>query len=138
MTVVNDVETKKDRKAETKAAPEPHAAEVAAFARPNFGAIAATWRRQLGSLLLNPLGYVFILVFVLASSAILFWPDSYFARKDRAVLLSTHILQEVEAIADHVLLVSEGRLRFDGSPGELAGSAGLEARFRELTKGVAA
>jgi ABC-2 type transport system ATP-binding protein len=61
-----------------------------------------------------------------------------FARQDRAVLLSTHILQEVEAIADHVLLVSEGRLRFDGSPKELAGSAGLEARFRELTKGVAA
>ncbi|MCZ7648362.1 MAG: ATP-binding cassette domain-containing protein [Planctomycetota bacterium] len=61
-----------------------------------------------------------------------------FAKKHKAVLLSTHILQEVEAMADHVLLVSEGRLKFDGTPQELAGSAGLEARFRELTKGVAA
>jgi ABC-2 type transport system ATP-binding protein len=56
----------------------------------------------------------------------------------RAVLLSTHVLQEVEAIADHVLLLSEGRLRFDGPPKDLAGAAGLEKRFQELTKGVAA
>ena len=61
-----------------------------------------------------------------------------FARKNRAVLLSTHILQEVEAIADHVLLISEGTLRFDGKPQELAADGGLEARFRELTRGVAA
>lgn len=46
----------------------------------NMGAIGATFRRQLGSLLLNPLGYVYILVFVLASAAILFWPDSFYAR----------------------------------------------------------
>jgi ABC-2 type transport system ATP-binding protein len=61
-----------------------------------------------------------------------------FASKDRAVLLSTHILQEVEAVADHVLLISEGRLKFDGSPKELAGTEGIEARFRSLTRGVAA
>jgi ABC-2 type transport system ATP-binding protein len=61
-----------------------------------------------------------------------------FARGHRTVLLSTHILQEVEALADHVLLISEGRLRFDGTPSELAGDRGLEPRFRELTKGVAA
>ncbi|MBI3831952.1 MAG: ABC transporter ATP-binding protein [Planctomycetes bacterium] len=61
-----------------------------------------------------------------------------FAKKNRAVLLSTHILQEVEAIADHVLLISEGRLRFQGTPADLAKDGGLEARFRELTKGVAA
>lgn len=46
----------------------------------NFGAITATWRRQLSGLLLNPLGYVFILVFVLASAAILFWSQAYYAR----------------------------------------------------------
>jgi ABC-2 type transport system ATP-binding protein len=56
----------------------------------------------------------------------------------KTVLLSTHILQEVEAMADRVLLVSEGRLVFQGTPGELAGGKSLEARFRELTKGVAA
>ncbi|GMV80107.1 MAG: hypothetical protein AMXMBFR7_12910 [Planctomycetota bacterium] len=61
-----------------------------------------------------------------------------FAQKHKAVLLSTHILQEVEALADHVLLISEGKLRFDGTPKDLAAGEGLEARFRELTKGVAA
>jgi ABC-2 type transport system ATP-binding protein len=61
-----------------------------------------------------------------------------FAGKDRAVLLSTHILQEVEAMADHVLLISEGRLKFDGTPAGLAGKNGLEHEFRKLTRGVAA
>jgi ABC-2 type transport system ATP-binding protein len=56
----------------------------------------------------------------------------------KTILLSTHILQEVEAMADRVLLVSEGRLVFQGTPTELAGGKSLEARFRELTKGVAA
>jgi len=46
----------------------------------NFDAILAIWRRQLGSLLLNPLGYVFILVFVLVSAAIMFWKDDFFSR----------------------------------------------------------
>ncbi len=58
--------------------------------------------------------------------------------KDKTVLLSTHILQEVEAMADRVILVSEGRLVFQGTPAELAGGKSIEARFRELTKGVAA
>jgi ABC-2 type transport system ATP-binding protein len=58
--------------------------------------------------------------------------------QDKAILISTHYLQEVEAIADHVLLISEGRLRFEGTPRELAGEDGMEARFRELTQGVAA
>jgi len=53
-----------------------------------------------------------------------------FARRNKAALLSTHILQEVEALADRVLLVHEGRLRFQGTPAELAGSEGMEARFR--------
>jgi len=58
--------------------------------------------------------------------------------KDKTVLLSTHILQEVEAVADRVVLISEGRMRFTGTPAELAAGAGMEARFHELTKGVAA
>lgn len=61
-----------------------------------------------------------------------------FAQKHKTVLLSTHILQEVEAMADHVLLISEGRLQFNGTPQELDAGQGLEARFRELTRGVAA
>ncbi|HTL51203.1 MAG TPA: ATP-binding cassette domain-containing protein [Planctomycetota bacterium] len=32
----------------------------------------------------------------------------------KSILLSTHILQEVEAMADHVLFIADGRLAFDG------------------------
>jgi ABC-2 type transport system ATP-binding protein len=58
--------------------------------------------------------------------------------RTKTILLSTHILQEVGAMADRVLVVSEGRLRFTGTPAELAGGASIEGRFRELTKGVVA
>ena len=57
---------------------------------------------------------------------------------EKAVLLSTHILQEVEAMADQVILISEGVRQFVGTPEELASDEGLEARFRALTKEVAA
>ncbi len=43
-------------------------------------AVVAVWRKQLGSLLLNPLGYVFILAFVLIYGGVLFLPDDYFQR----------------------------------------------------------
>lgn len=36
----------------------------------------------------------------------------------KSILLSTHILQEVEAMADHVLFIADGRLAFDGSLSE--------------------
>lgn len=58
--------------------------------------------------------------------------------KEKTVLLSTHILQEVQAMADSVVLISEGRVQFTGTPTELAGSSTIEERFRELTKGVVA
>ncbi|MBA3684881.1 MAG: ATP-binding cassette domain-containing protein [Planctomycetes bacterium] len=58
--------------------------------------------------------------------------------KDRTILLSTHILQEVEAMANQVVLVNEGKVVFQGTPSELAAGRSLEDRFRELTKGVAA
>jgi ABC-2 type transport system ATP-binding protein len=57
--------------------------------------------------------------------------------EQKTILLSTHILQEVEALADRVILISEGRMRFDGTPLELrAGGRGLDERFHELTRGV--
>ncbi len=46
----------------------------------NTNAVRAVFRRQFGSLLGNPLGYVFILAFVLVSAGFLFVPDAYFAR----------------------------------------------------------
>jgi ABC-2 type transport system ATP-binding protein len=52
----------------------------------------------------------------------------------KTILLSTHILQEVQAICSRVLLINEGRLVFDGPVGELGDSGlAMESRFRELT-----
>ena len=53
--------------------------------------------------------------------------------KDKTILLSTHILQEVEAVADRVLLINEGRLVFDGPPMELRKDGSLEQTFYRLT-----
>ncbi len=51
----------------------------------------------------------------------------------KTVLLSTHILQEVDVIADRVLLIHEGRLVFDGTPAELREDGSLEESFYALT-----
>lgn len=51
----------------------------------------------------------------------------------KTVLISTHILQEVEATADRVLLIDEGRLIFDGTPAELKQDGNLEEPFYRLT-----
>ena len=41
--------------------------------------------------------------------------------RDRAVLLSTHILPEVEAVCDRVLIIDRGRIVAEGTPAELRG-----------------
>ncbi len=51
----------------------------------------------------------------------------------RTILLSTHILQEVDLIADRVLLINEGKLVFDGPPADLRRGGSLEASFHALT-----
>jgi ABC-2 type transport system ATP-binding protein len=54
--------------------------------------------------------------------------------ESKTILLSTHILQEVEAMASRALFINEGRLVFDGSIEELTkGGKPLDVRFRELT-----
>jgi ABC-2 type transport system ATP-binding protein len=54
--------------------------------------------------------------------------------QDHTILLSTHILQEVEAMCSRVLFINEGRLKFDGPVTELtAGGTPLDRRFQELT-----
>ncbi len=52
----------------------------------------------------------------------------------KTVLISTHILQEVEAVADHVVIINEGRIAFDGTPAEMAGDYGLAEAFHRLTQ----
>ncbi|MDO4574756.1 MAG: ABC transporter ATP-binding protein [Planctomycetia bacterium] len=54
--------------------------------------------------------------------------------ENRTILLSTHILQEVEAMASRILFLSEGRLQYDGPFDKLLENGEtLEARFRELS-----
>ena len=39
--------------------------------------------------------------------------------KDKIILLSTHVLEEVEALCSRVMIISEGRLKVDGTPADL-------------------
>ena len=55
----------------------------------------------------------------------------------KTILLSTHILQEVEAMARRVLFIDEGRLVFDGPIAELTRGKRLDERFREMSTAVA-
>jgi ABC-2 type transport system ATP-binding protein len=55
----------------------------------------------------------------------------------KTILLSTHILQEVEAMCNRVLFINEGRLVFDGTPQELAADqSDFDVRFHELSRGA--
>lgn len=51
----------------------------------------------------------------------------------KTILLSTHILQEVTAVASRVLLVHEGRLKFDGTAEELSKESSLDKTFYKMT-----
>ena len=59
--------------------------------------------------------------------------------QDKTVLLSTHILQEVEAMADRVVFVNLGRIVYDGTPTEMRERwATLDDAFHALTRPEAA
>jgi len=59
--------------------------------------------------------------------------------RSKTILLSTHILQEVEAMCSRVLFIDEGKLVFDGAIAELTrGGKRLDERFRELSSDVSA
>jgi ABC-2 type transport system ATP-binding protein len=53
--------------------------------------------------------------------------------RTKTILISTHILQEVSAVADRVLLVHDGRLVFDGKPDALKKDGSLEEPFYRMT-----
>jgi ABC-2 type transport system ATP-binding protein len=56
----------------------------------------------------------------------------------KTILLSTHILQEVEAMADRVVMINEGRVVYDGGVDELRaiGNGDLDNAFYQLTAGA--
>jgi gliding motility-associated transport system ATP-binding protein len=59
--------------------------------------------------------------------------------REKTILISTHIMQEVEAIAKRVLFINEGRLVYDGTPQDLTKDGlSLDERFRLLTAEVPA
>lgn len=54
--------------------------------------------------------------------------------QSKTVMVSTHILQEVEPVADRVLFIHDGKIVFDGEPAQLASQSGtLEQAFYDLT-----
>jgi ABC-2 type transport system ATP-binding protein len=54
--------------------------------------------------------------------------------KDRTLLLSTHILPEVEQLCDRVLIIDRGRIVVDGTPAELRSQAMGQAMLHTLLK----
>lgn len=55
-------------------------------------------------------------------------------RETKTILLSTHILQEVEAMADRIVMINEGRKVFEGTVAELRENrSDLESAFHQLT-----
>jgi ABC-2 type transport system ATP-binding protein len=53
--------------------------------------------------------------------------------ESKTILLSTHILQEVEAVAQRVIFIHEGRIVFDGSVDEFHRERDMDAMFAHLT-----
>jgi ABC-2 type transport system ATP-binding protein len=53
----------------------------------------------------------------------------------KTILLSTHILSEVQAVCGRVILINDGEIILDGTVGDMSAGGDVEARFRELTGG---
>ncbi|MBI5266540.1 MAG: ATP-binding cassette domain-containing protein [candidate division Zixibacteria bacterium] len=53
--------------------------------------------------------------------------------KSKTILMSTHFLQEVTAVAQRVLVINDGSMVFDGAPADLVRNGSLEQEFHRLT-----
>ena len=58
------------------------------------------------------------------------------AAQGKAIIISTHILEEVDAVCSKVVVIADGEVKFDGTPAELKAkdpSGKLDVVFRNLT-----
>ena len=57
--------------------------------------------------------------------------------KNKTIIISTHILEEVEAVCTRAAIISKGKLLFDDTPEKLkeSGSGNLDDIFRKITMG---
>ena len=53
--------------------------------------------------------------------------------RSKTVLLSTHVLQEVETLCSRVVLIDQGQIVFDGPIGDMGQREAMANRFHELT-----
>ncbi len=58
--------------------------------------------------------------------------------RSKAIVLSTHILEEVEAVCTRAIIIAKGRILFDGTPADLAAQGPLDEVFRRITQGESA
>ena len=54
--------------------------------------------------------------------------------QSKTILLSTHIMQEVEAVCSRVIIINNGRLVADDETKQLSAGGSLEKKFREIGK----
>ncbi len=58
--------------------------------------------------------------------------------KEKCILISTHILEEVEEVCDRCIIIGEGEKLFEGTPAELKSKSAkgrIQDVFRAITKG---
>ena len=60
------------------------------------------------------------------------------AKEGKAIIISTHILEEVDAVCTKVVVIADGEVKFEGSPAELkakdpTGANRLDKAFHSLT-----
>ena len=57
--------------------------------------------------------------------------------KNKTIVISTHILEEVEAVCTRAAIIAKGKLLFDDTPNKLqeSGSGSLDDTFRKITLG---
>ena len=56
--------------------------------------------------------------------------------KDKCIIISTHILEEVEAVCTRVIIIDRGKILVDSTPGQLKEKyqTGLDEIFRKITR----